>query len=120
MAPVHRPETIPNKVKGLPFVAVLKCEGCGKLYEVKFRDAFAAEGDAGHAREAYEKARTVPFQPSEIDLMKLRQLAWIAEHSAELPGEDRCARYREAAGYWEQWKTRGGGAPPSAPVSGCK
>jgi serine/threonine protein kinase len=83
-------------------------------------DAFAAEGDAGHAREAYEKARTVPFQPSEIDLMKLRQLAWIAEHSAELPGEDRCARYREAAGYWEQWKTRGGGAPPSAPVSGCK
>jgi eukaryotic-like serine/threonine-protein kinase len=83
-------------------------------------DAFAAEGDVAHAREAYEKARTVPFQPAEMDLMKVRQLAWIAQHSAELPGEDRCARYREAAGYWEQWKTRGGGAPPSAPMpAGC-
>jgi len=37
-------ETIPNKVKGLPYVAVLKCEGCGKLYEVEFRDAHSAEG----------------------------------------------------------------------------
>jgi tetratricopeptide (TPR) repeat protein len=84
-------------------------------------DAFAAERDVAHARESYEKARTVPFQPAEMDLMKLRQLGWIAEHSAELPGEDRCARYREAAGYWELWKSRGGGVPPAAPLpAGCK
>jgi hypothetical protein len=83
-------------------------------------DAFAAERDAAHAREMYDKARAVSFKPAEIDLVKLRQLAWIAEHSAELPGEDRCARYREAAGYWEQWRSRGGGAAPAAPVpAGC-
>jgi tetratricopeptide (TPR) repeat protein len=84
-------------------------------------DAFAGEGDVAHAVEAYRKALAVPFKPAEMDLMKARQLGWASERLAEFPGEDRCARYREAATWWDQWRTRGGGAPPAAPVpSACK
>jgi serine/threonine protein kinase len=79
-------------------------------------DSFAAEGDASHAREAYQNALAIPIKPSELDLMKERQLAWIFERLAELPGESRCVRYKEAAAHWDQWRTRGGGDPPAAPV----
>jgi hypothetical protein len=82
-------------------------------------DALSREGKPAQARDAYRKALAVPMQSSETDLLKLRQFAWICERLAELPGEDRCARYREASAYWDQWRARGGGPPPatSAPAS---
>jgi tetratricopeptide (TPR) repeat protein len=84
-------------------------------------DAFAAQGDAPNAHDAYRKARSVPLDPSDMNLMKERQLARVCERLAEMPGENRCGRYREAAGYWNEWRTRGGG-PASAvpPPAVCK
>jgi serine/threonine protein kinase len=84
-------------------------------------DAFAREGDLTHAREAYLAGRAVQSKSSDPDLPELRQLAWICERLANLPGEDRCARYREAAGFWTQWRSRGGGPAPAAEIpAACK
>jgi serine/threonine protein kinase len=79
-------------------------------------DAFAGEGEPAQARQAYLAGRIVPVKPSETGLPKVRQLAWLSERLAALPGEDRCARYREASGYWEQWRARGAGPAPAAVV----
>jgi tetratricopeptide (TPR) repeat protein/tRNA A-37 threonylcarbamoyl transferase component Bud32 len=81
-------------------------------------DAFARDGHSAQARDAYQNAQVVP---AEMDLVKVRQLAWICERLAELPGEDRCARYREASAYWDQWRAHGGGSQPSSRVpANCK
>jgi serine/threonine protein kinase/tetratricopeptide (TPR) repeat protein len=83
-------------------------------------DSFAAEGDPSRARENYLKALAVEVKPEEYSLLKYRQLAWIDERLAELPGEDRCARYREASGWWEKWRAKGGGTAPATQATGCK
>jgi tetratricopeptide (TPR) repeat protein len=83
-------------------------------------DAYAGEGDVTRARESYQQAIAAAPAAADLDLMKLRQLAWISERLGSLPGEDRCARFREAAAYWDQWRVRGGGAPPAAAAPPCK
>jgi tetratricopeptide (TPR) repeat protein len=71
-------------------------------------DSYAAVGDAAHAREAYLRAQAAADPQDDHSLVKLRQLAWLAERLAALPG-DRCGYFRQADAYWEQWRARGGG-----------
>ena len=83
-------------------------------------DTYAAGRDPARAKETYLLAlkEVSSEQDTDLSMMKLRQLARLNERLAVLPGEDKCGRLRAAAGYWSQWKKRGGGDEPRAAVPG--
>ena len=84
-------------------------------------DSYVGQGDMARARGAFLAAKGQPLEKANEapELVQVRQMAWIDERLARLPGEDRCAHLREAGEQWAEWRRRGGGAVKMESAEGC-